>query len=380
MMKLSKIKIDESSTSVFGNSDGIPLRRTGDKSPLDAVDATDNFDILLLGPLVNEYTPRQRVRSTVLQWFGRTLEDDEKDDLFVPFESRVRKRPRIAIDLDEGNVIDAELFIHGINEQAIDFLEHDEVFEALDLFTSALDSHRTKYGDIHHLVGTANHNIGMVHLFAQKYVQALTAFQEAVSIFGAALGVEHPAIADSLMKIGMIFLLQRNPLGAKQTFVRVLRVVKKALGDDHIRVARVLNNIGVANYELGSYVDALRCFQDAQEIQEKLLDTATAEGALLREQRKTIEFALCHTFSNIAFIYCKQMKYVESARILNKIERIQKKLGGLNGPKLNCLAANLNYVRGLADDVLRKRRVELEPTKTPIDRVLDTVMDKMRCF
>lgn len=123
-MTLEGIKIEEGSTSVFGNSDGIPLRRSGDKSPLDAVDSTDNFDTILLGPLVQEYTPRQRVRATVLRWFSRTLEDDEKEQLpFVAFQTKARKRSRIAIDLDECSVIDAELFIHGINEQAIDFLE-----------------------------------------------------------------------------------------------------------------------------------------------------------------------------------------------------------------------------------------------------------------
>lgn len=260
-------------------------------------------------------------------------------------------------------------------------LQHDEAHEALELFKSALQSHRNKYGDIHHLVGTANHNIGMVHLFSQKYVQALTSFQEAVSIFGAALGVEHPAIADSLMKIGMIFLLQRNPEGARQTFTRVLRVTKKALGDGHICVAKVMNNIGVAHFELGSYADALRWFLDAREIQEKLLHLAKLAGTALKQQRKTIEFALCHSLSNIAFVYCRQMKYVESAKILNEVKRLQRNIGGLGAPKVDCLETNLKYTRGLAEDLQRKKRIEqLEHSQTRLERVLATFVDKVRCI
>jgi hypothetical protein len=48
------------------------------------------------------------------------------------------------------------------------FSQCNEYKDALDLFESALKSHKEKYGDIHHLVGTALHNCGIVHMVAEE--------------------------------------------------------------------------------------------------------------------------------------------------------------------------------------------------------------------
>ena len=116
------ISIEESKTSIFGNGDGIPMRRSGN---IDAIDASDNLDTLLLGSLAKEYTPKQRVRAAVLLWFDKTLQDEERDPRlpFVPFQSSPRKRSRIPIDLDTSEAIDAELHLQEIIEQAVDHLE-----------------------------------------------------------------------------------------------------------------------------------------------------------------------------------------------------------------------------------------------------------------
>jgi hypothetical protein len=117
-------RLDHQST-VFGDSDGIPARNVGGKSnPVDAIDSSDNLDVVLLGSLVNEYTPRQRIRSVALCWFGKTLQDDEDRKLpFVPFAGTPRKRMRIPVDLDHGGVMDAELHLQSIHEQAADHIE-----------------------------------------------------------------------------------------------------------------------------------------------------------------------------------------------------------------------------------------------------------------
>ena len=121
---LDKGLINGTKLSIFGNSDGIPMRRVGAKSPLDAMDDTDNLDVIVLGSLQFEYTPRQRIRSTVLHWFGKNIEEDD-DTKFpaVPFDKTPRKRIRIPVDMDHDNVVDAELYLHGINEQATEHLE-----------------------------------------------------------------------------------------------------------------------------------------------------------------------------------------------------------------------------------------------------------------
>ena len=88
--------------------------------------------------------------------------------------------------------------------------QHNEIEEAQELFEFMLRSHWKKYGGVHHLVGTANHNIGMVLLFAERYTEAMTFFQEAVTVRRAALGAEHPDVGSSLMKIGMVHRARRE--------------------------------------------------------------------------------------------------------------------------------------------------------------------------
>jgi tetratricopeptide (TPR) repeat protein len=117
-------RVEGVNPSVFGDMDGIPMRRIGAKSPLDAMDATDNLDVILLGSLSNEYSPSQRVRAAVLAWFGKTLEEDDgKTVPFVPFSGTRRKRSRVPVDLDQDNVLDAELHLEGIHQQAAEHLE-----------------------------------------------------------------------------------------------------------------------------------------------------------------------------------------------------------------------------------------------------------------
>lgn len=55
----------------------------------------------------------------------------------------------------------------------------------------------TKYGKRHHRVGTAMHNIGIVHLRAGDLDLAVDAINVAVKIREDALGIKHPKVAVS---------------------------------------------------------------------------------------------------------------------------------------------------------------------------------------
>jgi tetratricopeptide (TPR) repeat protein len=217
------------------------------------------------------------------------------------------------------------------------------------LFHSVLASHKDKYGDIHHLVGTANHNIGLVHLFAKHYTQALTYFHEAVTVRRASLGLDHPDVSASMMKIGMIQLLQRDAEQARDTFLKMLRLIRKTLGYGHIQVARVLNNLAVAHYDLGSYWDAFRTFQQAHEIQRKLLLLSHTENTSILNQTRIIELALSNTLNNLGFMYGRQKKFLDACRILEEAVKMRP----LNEPVLDIVGSveeNLRYVRKRLDE------------------------------
>eukprot|EP00934_Nitzschia_sp_Nitz4_P004194 Nitzschia sp. Nitz4//scaffold36_size144017//70553//72976//NITZ4_003094-RA/size144017-processed-gene-0.47-mRNA-1//1//CDS//3329549480//4184//frame0 len=370
---LFQIKVEERTPSVFGNDDGIPMRRSGEKSPLDAVDVSDNLDVILFGSLACEYAPNQRVRATVLRWFGKTLLDDERDSRlpFVPFQSVPRKRTSAPVDLDNGAVVDAELYLQGINEQAVDFLEHDEVDEALDLLAGVLESHREKYGSDHHLVGRAHHNLGMVYLYAEKYLMALSCFQEAVTRLGTSLGTEHPAMAAPLMKMGMIFMSQRNANGAFETFERVLKILKNSMGTLHLQVARALNNIAVAQYDMGRHDEAMKSLHQAHDIQMRLLDmTTTAPRATTR----TVEMAISNSLNNLGFVSARKLDYQEAQQYLEEAERLRQKHVGLYVQDGCCVEENVRYVSNFVVDTQRRAKAE-----NRVEQIFSAMLDRMVC-
>jgi tetratricopeptide (TPR) repeat protein len=373
------VHFKQSTPSIFGDSDGIPMRRLGAKSVVDAIDDTDILDFLMFGPLLREYTPTQRVRATVLNWFGKTLQDDQNGKLTcVPFNGTPRKRISIPVDVDQDAVIDAEFYLKGISEQAIDHLEHDETEEALELFRSVLSSHIEKYGNFHHLVGTANHNLGLVHMYAQDYAQAVTSFQEAVATRGAALGDEHPAVAASLAFIGMIYLVQRDPERALETFTRVLKLVRRAFGHQHIQAARSLNNIAVAQYEHGIYGDAFRTMEEADGILRQLLRTSLSKIGTPFNQRKTIELAISNTLCNLGFLYCRQQKYKASFTAYHEAGIVQRKHAGFRFSDVGCVDDNMRYVRAMIGDIERKEQLEKVEIENADNCLFDSAIEDFK--
>lgn len=165
---------------VFGNADGIPIGAL--HHPV---------DVIVMGSLQHELTLEQRVRNAVTSTF--------RSSMLGVVE---RKPPKsVPIDVDGDRVLDAELHLSGIHSLVLQHTRRNEIDEALELLRSTLRSHKTKYGQVHHLVGTALHNIALVNLFAGRYKDAEWYFQEAVSVRIAALGTDHPDISVSVNMI-----------------------------------------------------------------------------------------------------------------------------------------------------------------------------------
>jgi tetratricopeptide (TPR) repeat protein len=62
---------------------------------------------------------------------------------------------------------------------------------ALELLDQVLKRHVERYGEVHSLVGTAQHNKGLAYMYAEDYPKALPCFQKALDIRRASLGVDH---------------------------------------------------------------------------------------------------------------------------------------------------------------------------------------------
>ena len=371
------------STTLFGNDDGIPMRNG--QAPW--MVAADHHDYLLLGLVSKELTPRQRVREIVLTWFGRCSEEDDsiieggggslmmERTPFVPFSeggaiedrdpngslitskaseadrsstvgqptSPERTTQELAVDADE-SVINADLNLQQIHVQALEHLDHHEIGDALDLFVSALKSHKIKYGEDHHLVGTALHNIGMVHLFAEEYLQAYGIFKEAARIRAIALGHDHPDVAASMVKIGLLQYAAMDVAAAIRTFAEVREIYLKTAGYAHPHLAKILNNIGVLRYEEGDFAGATRAFEIAYEYQRRLVEDHPGDSAVA-------EIAMGYTLANIGFLYHRQDELVSAVRLFEEARTTLIRHLLTTDPKVIMVQQNIEYLVGKGVDI-----------------------------
>jgi len=327
------------SASLFGNSDGIPNKRA---AALLTLEVSDNFDFILLGPLAEKQSAEQRVRDTVLTWFGRMVDADRVGGTcFVAFDDTppesARPKESIPVDLDGQTVVNAEQHLKQINAQAMLHLDHHEIDDALDLFHSALRSHQEKYGKKHHLVGSALHNIGMVHFFAKSYDQALKGFKKAVKVRIKALGPNHPDVAHSMMKIGLVHLATGNLADARSIFAAIREKYLNVLGYRHPQMAKIVNNLGVVQYQYGDLDYALRSFEIAHEYQRKLVEDSEGDKEL-------VELALANTLSNIGFVYAEAREFLESLQVYEEAVALLKKHLDDDDPRVVSLQKNIDFV------------------------------------
>ena len=82
--------------------------------------------------------------------------------------------------------------------------------EALLTFQKIQRSQREKRGEVHYLVGSALHNVGVVQLWAGRCHEALRSFRGASRIRFQSLRADHPALAVSFSdESGCVLKIQR---------------------------------------------------------------------------------------------------------------------------------------------------------------------------
>jgi tetratricopeptide (TPR) repeat protein len=335
--RVSVIGSDASSSimrqvAMFGNSDGIPNSLS--------LEAVDNNDFLLLGSLVHEATSEERVRETVLAWFGR--QDDDEDDVraFEKSLPEVMSKSRsIPVDLDGGKVVDAELHLDTIHAQVVEHLDRNEIDDALDIFHCALQSHREKYGEMHHLVGSTLHNMGTLYMYANQYDEAQKAFQDAARIQATALGPAHPTVASSMMKLGLLELARGDLSSASETFFQIRSRFLDVLGFGHPQMAKIVNNIAVVAYSQGDAAGAIRSFELAHEYYRRMKEDENDEN-------EVTAMAMAHTMCNLGFVYAKEQQHVKSMELYEAALAIYSKHieDKDNDPRVKTLLDNIQYL------------------------------------
>jgi tetratricopeptide (TPR) repeat protein len=244
-----------------------------------------NEDFLFLGQLMQELTPAQLVQECISgakQDCGDNVGRDSPP-LLVSFDEALpvsSRSPRSEISIlsmgsDYLNAFNADNFFQFIkgDSQAID--------EALNVFQSALKSHKEKFGNNHHLVGSTLHNIGTLHLFAKQYTKAQVALEEAVLVREELYNSEDACA--SLMKIALVQLAMGDCEAAETCFWDIRDQLIDDVGFGHPQVPKIMNNIGVVaccNHDLKG---AIRYLEIAHQYQLRRRETNTVLTASILE-------------------------------------------------------------------------------------------------
>jgi tetratricopeptide (TPR) repeat protein len=152
----------------------------------------------------------------------------------------------------------SNLNVNELTLTAHSHVEQGEYDVALVIFGQLLTHYQSHYGNLHPLVASTYHNMGMVHsqraatlrdgTLQQSHVRqnALECFQAAARVARDSLGKNHPNVAVSLVKIGFLLLEARLYEPALVTFEEALRIRKMHYTSEpnHPLIANLHNNLG----------------------------------------------------------------------------------------------------------------------------------------
>jgi len=217
-----------------------------------------------------------------------------------------------------------EKLLRSKHTAACKYLRNGDFSKSLHLFEDILNTLIEKYGEMHHRVGAAMHNIGIVYLRSGNLDDALEAMENAVNVRKTTLGKKHPKVADSLVEMGIILLSMKEYEDSLDIFnealeMREREVAKSRSGDERkqLLVAKILNNIGCVYFEHGDMRAARKTFLEALKIQEEILGDVdpTQEPGVL---------SMASTMCNIGYVYLEKNRYNEAIDVLEEGLAIQE--------------------------------------------------------
>lgn len=169
--------------------------------------------------------------------------------------------------------------------------------------------------DVHHVIGTAYHNLGIVQMWAGRYEHARFSFHAAVRIRTSCQMTNTTCLSVSLSKLGIIHFALDHFADALECFEGCLKlklglaylpngeqqniVSKKAsLDPNSLEIGKIMNNMGVAYYQKGQFSNALHYLTQSLEYYKSWI-----EGPLKRE---SLLYDASIVIGNIGRVYLEQ--------------------------------------------------------------------------
>ena len=235
-----------------------------------------------------------------------------------PSKTRCQTGP---VDVDEGAFVEVERHLKAIHDMAAEHLAFGEYEEALEVFEEIFRGQLERYGPDHVRVGTALHNIGIVHLKSGNFPKAVEICELAVSVRKRAQAMSNPAdVAVSLAQLGVAHLECQRYRDALMAFREALTIRREVLGPKHPKVGKILNNIGCALYELEDLEGAHLAFQEALDIQRQSLRRAPVHDNIVmtKSTSNQILLSVAATLCNIGSIHVRWSRLEEATLALEE--------------------------------------------------------------
>jgi tetratricopeptide (TPR) repeat protein len=181
-----------------------------------------------------------------------------------------------------------------------------------------------RYGEEHHRVGAALHNVAVANLRAGQLNDAQDAIDEAIRIRETTLGEKHSKVADSMVERGIILLSMKEYDESLKVFKKALRLREKevklartseATREAKLKVAKIRHNIGCVNFEVGNLDAAEEAFTEAITAQKSAFGTWSTPFMMLTDTTKPGFLTMASTMCNRGYIAMEQTRYAEAISI-----------------------------------------------------------------
>jgi len=259
------------------------------------------------------------------------------------------------------------------------------------MFEGILGDLLDRYGEEHHRIGAALHNVAVANLRAGRLNDALDAIEQAVRIRQLTLGDRHFKVAvsgpspvaisfpsktknsrraysqDSVVEHGIILLSLEKHDESLAVFKKALKLREReaklarnteSSKDVTLKIAKIRHNIGCVNFELGNLEEADAAYTIAI-AQQKLAFGWSAPFKMMVDTTKPGFLTMASTMCNKGYIALEQARYPEAIQTFFESLKIQKIL--LQPDNKLCVSTleNIGFAYCMMNEMLKAKKVSV---------------------
>mmetsp|Transcript_11277 Transcript_11277/g.16574 ORF Transcript_11277/g.16574 Transcript_11277/m.16574 type:complete len:477 (-) Transcript_11277:56-1486(-) len=296
---------------------------------------------------------------------GETRDDDASSDFSSSYDTGDDDNMRSQTESfetddydsvdDDDSLLEFDKDMRTRHGQACKYMRSGKFAKALKKFEAILAAILERFGENHHRVGAALHNVGIANLRAGKLDDAMDAIEEAVRIRKLTLGPDDPKVADSLVELGIVLLSLKEYADSLEVFMEALEmreaeaddiVLPEQIKESSLKIAKVLNNIGCVNFENSKFSSALEAFADAIKMQKKALGDVSP-FSFNNPATKPGFLTMASTMCNKGYIDLEQENFKAAVGTFTESLKIQKLLLGADNKLVLSTLDNLGYAQTL---------------------------------